>query len=88
MSSSTMSCAHIDNTFGPYAKQCRGGFDFTLFFEETILSILPLVIILLITPARIWYMIRRTNKVTGSQLFVLKSVRRSPLSHLAMLFKF
>ena len=72
-----MSCAHIDNTFGPYAKQCRGGFDFTLLFEETILSILPLVILLLVTPGRIWYMTRRTNKVNGSLLSVFKLVRWS-----------
>ncbi|KAL8856229.1 MAG: hypothetical protein Q9178_007146 [Gyalolechia marmorata] len=56
-------CSLIDDTFGPYAKSCRGGFDFTLLFEETILSILPLCLVLVLVPFRAIYLARRTVKV-------------------------
>jgi ATP-binding cassette, subfamily C (CFTR/MRP), member 1 len=37
-----LSCRAADELFGPAVPpQCRGGFDFTLFFEQAILSILP-----------------------------------------------
>ncbi len=40
----TLSCpVSADNVFGPaVAAPCRAGFDFTLLFEETVLTILPL----------------------------------------------
>ncbi|KAI4192890.1 MAG: hypothetical protein LQ346_004105 [Caloplaca aetnensis] len=57
------SCRAIDDTFGPYAGYCRGGFDFTLLFEETLLSILPLCAVLSIAPWRIVYLLPRTVKV-------------------------
>ena len=72
---STTSCARIDDTFGPYAQHCRGGFDFTLFFEETILSILPLALILAVAPFRIYYLFRRSIKVNHSILLASKVVR-------------
>ncbi|GKZ80048.1 hypothetical protein AnigIFM56816_004263 [Aspergillus niger] len=34
-------CEQIDESWGPWAQSCRGGFDFTLTFEDTILIILP-----------------------------------------------
>lgn len=35
----------VEDLFGPVvASSCLGGFDFTLLFEETILSIIPLAI--------------------------------------------
>ena len=68
-------CSVIDNTFGPYAGGCRGGFDFTLLFEETILSLLPLCIILAVVPWRVLYLVRRTTKVDGTMLLPLKLVR-------------
>ena len=67
-------CARIDDTFGPYAHHCRGGFDFTLFFEESVLSILPLVLLLLVAPFRTSYLIRRTVKVNSSIILTLKVV--------------
>lgn len=73
-----VSCARIDDTFGPYAKHCRGGFDFTLFFEESILSIVPLVLLLLIAPVRILYLFRRSIKVNHSFLSICKVVRDHP----------
>ncbi|KAL9030430.1 MAG: hypothetical protein Q9196_001447 [Gyalolechia fulgens] len=57
------SCLVVDDTFGPYAGSCRGGFDFTLLFEESILSILPLCLLLIIVPFRVVYLLRRRIKV-------------------------
>ena len=69
------SCKQVDDTFGPHAKSCRGGFDFTLLFEESILSILPLGLLLLVVPFRISYLFRRTIKVDPSSWLAAKLVR-------------
>ena len=71
---STTSCKEIDDTFGPYARQCRGGFDFTLLFEESILSILPLVLLLGIIPLRVLFLVRKSRKVQSSLLLPIKLV--------------
>ena len=76
-----MSCTFLDDSFGPYAEHCRGGFDFTLLFQESILSILPLVLLIGIAPLRIVYLIRRSIKVeTGFELpsKLVRSFVRSP----------
>lgn len=41
-----------DNGFGPQVNHCRGGFDFTLLFEECFFSIVPSVLLLLALPIR------------------------------------
>jgi ATP-binding cassette subfamily C (CFTR/MRP) protein 1 len=71
---SSISCSDIDDSFGPHAATCRGGFDFTLLFEESILSILPLSLILIVTPFRLWYLFKRPTKVFWSPLLPLKLV--------------
>ena len=72
---SQMSCKLVDDTFGPYAGHCRGGFDFTLLFEESILSIVPLVLLIGVIPLRILYLIRRSVKVERGFLLPTKLVR-------------
>lgn len=74
MASHNLSCAQIDDTFGPYALYCRGYFDFTLFFEETILTVLPLGLLFLFTPFRIIYLFKRQKKVVEGPLIHLKLV--------------
>ncbi|KAJ5893959.1 hypothetical protein N7495_005650 [Penicillium taxi] len=64
--SSGPSCRDIDNTFGAYASHCRGGFDFTLLFEESIFEILPITLIIIITPIRLWQLSQERRKVVGS----------------------
>lgn len=71
-----MSCRQIDDNFGPYAGRCRGGFDFTLFFEEAILSILPTLLLLAVIPFRVLYLYKREIKVEQSLLSLAKPVRR------------
>lgn len=72
---SQISCKFVDDTFGPYAGFCRGGFDFTLLFEESILSIVPLVLLIGVIPLRLLYLIRRSPKVEGGFLLPSKLVR-------------
>ncbi|KAK4133595.1 P-loop containing nucleoside triphosphate hydrolase protein [Trichocladium antarcticum] len=60
-------CPRLDNTFGPHAGDCRGGFDFTLLFEETILTLLPLSLVLLALPSRLSFLLRRANKTDGDK---------------------
>jgi ATP-binding cassette subfamily C (CFTR/MRP) protein 1 len=74
-SNPAMSCTLVDNTFGPWAgEHCRGGFDFTLLFEEAILSVTPLVLILCVAPFRIFYLWRKQTKVSKSLLLPAKLV--------------
>lgn len=45
---STNDCREVDETFGPsVGPDCRGGFDFTLTFESSILSVAPSIIFLI-----------------------------------------
>ncbi|KUJ06202.1 P-loop containing nucleoside triphosphate hydrolase protein [Mollisia scopiformis] len=60
------SCNSIDRTFGPPAKGCRGGFDFTLLFEEIFLSLIPMVLVIIVTFFRLPYLFRRQTKVVWS----------------------
>ncbi|KAF9765372.1 hypothetical protein IL306_002343 [Fusarium sp. DS 682] len=54
-----MGLISCDDSFGPYASGCRGGFDLTLLFEETILVIPITVLLLLTAPCRIVYLVRK-----------------------------
>jgi len=71
-------CTRLDDTFGPHAANCRGGFDFTLQFEETILSLSPLAILLIIAPLRIFYLFKKEKKVIHSPVLSLKLVCLPP----------
>ncbi|KAF4342275.1 multidrug resistance [Fusarium beomiforme] len=70
-----MAISSCDDSFGPYARDCRGGFDFTLLFEETIL-ILPITAVLLIAaPCRIAFLLRKNKvKVNTSYLLYCKII--------------
>jgi hypothetical protein len=63
--SSLSPCARLDDSFGPHAGDCRGGFDFTLLFEETILTLLPQGLVLLVLPPLVWFLLKRTKKVVA-----------------------
>lgn len=65
-----------DDSFGPWAgTTCRGGFDFTLLFEETILSILLSSLFLLAAPSPLVRLVREPVKVRSSPLNWCKKVR-------------
>jgi hypothetical protein len=67
-------CHDLDNTLRIDAGSCRGGFDFSLLFEETILRILPIILMLIIIPVRLWHLSQRRQKVVGSWLVLIKLV--------------
>ncbi|TVY85161.1 ABC transporter [Lachnellula suecica] len=63
-SQASTECSLADRTFGPAtSSSCHGGFDFTLLFEEAILSILPLAVLLVLAPFRLFYLLSRETKV-------------------------
>ncbi|KAL4924344.1 putative ABC multidrug transporter [Aspergillus undulatus] len=66
-------CQQADNSIRPVPSFCRGGFDFSLLFEEVILGILPLAIIALILPWRVWHLLQKPRKVVPSTLEYAKS---------------
>jgi hypothetical protein len=54
-------CLAQDNTFGPWAgSSCRGGFDFTRLFEESVLSVALLSAFICLLPFR-WLFILHTR---------------------------
>jgi hypothetical protein len=61
-----------------WAGSCRGGFDFTLLFEETILQILPIALILILVPFRIVQLSQKRLKVVDSWLLLTKLVSSFP----------
>ncbi|OBT74156.1 hypothetical protein VF21_06257 [Pseudogymnoascus sp. 05NY08] len=65
----------VEDTFGPIvAWPCLGGFDFTLLFEEAILTILPLGIASIWALLRIRVLRQQTSKVRSSWLLPLKMI--------------
>ena len=71
---SSISCPpSADNVFGPAVSQhCRGGFDFTLLFEQSILSLAPSLVLLVCSLLRISQLFQTTVKVLPSQLHLVK----------------
>ncbi len=67
----------VDRTFGPWAGNCRGGFDFTLLFEDAILNILPLGLVLILAALRLSHLRQRQKKVVRSQMLHIKLVNTS-----------
>jgi hypothetical protein len=65
----------VDDSFGPWAGECRGGFDFTLLFEESILAIPVSCIFLLVLPFRMLQLAGTEKKVKSSALRLYKAVR-------------
>jgi hypothetical protein len=63
-----------DQIFGPAVSGCRDDFDFTLLFEQSILSIGPSALLLLITPLRILHLARRNVKTVPSPIDAAKLV--------------
>ncbi|KAI0124180.1 P-loop containing nucleoside triphosphate hydrolase protein [Xylariales sp. AK1849] len=63
-----------DDSFGPSVKSpdCRGGFDFTILFEESVLAILPAACFLLLTPFRALRLLRRRIRVRRNGLYICK----------------
>ncbi|KAL7790898.1 P-loop containing nucleoside triphosphate hydrolase protein [Trichoderma ceciliae] len=68
-----------DGFFGPgvWADGCRGGFDFTLSFEESILSVLPSALFLLFSIPRAIYLLRTPDKAKRRSAYTPKLIASS-----------
>jgi len=65
----------VDDSFGPWAgPNCRRGFDFTLLFEEAVLSIPISVLFLLVLPCQIRQLVKSDVKVVPSCFGLYKHV--------------
>ncbi|KAK6833489.1 hypothetical protein PG987_008183 [Apiospora arundinis] len=71
--SSALSCTPaVDDVFGPAVAECARTFDFTFLFEETILSILPSAVFLILGTIRIVTLFTRKSRVGG---VILRSIK-------------
>lgn len=75
MSSNLSSVQSSLDDFGPVEA---GDFDFTPLFEDTLLSLIPSLILLSLLPFRLYTLNNRTRKVTGGSLHSSKLVSRCP----------
>ncbi|EAA65334.1 hypothetical protein AN0015.2 [Aspergillus nidulans FGSC A4] len=66
-------CAIIDDSWRVHARSCRGGFDFTLLFEELALCILPIAFVITLSPIRIYTLLQTDSKVGPSKRPILKT---------------
>lgn len=78
----------MNNAFGPVVLRanCRSGFDFTLMFEETVLSIVPSTILLILVPFRLFRLYKSSTKVVHNIASYMKIVimpQPSPLYYIA-----
>lgn len=72
---SASACIRADNTFGPTTKElCRGGFDFTLLFEQSFLSLVPSILLILALPFRLVRLLHTDIKTVPSYLYKCKLV--------------
>ncbi|KAK3386815.1 ABC transporter [Podospora didyma] len=61
-----------DANFGPaVSSSCRGGFDFTITFENIVFSLIPSCLFVALAIARLWYLARRNSVVSGGSWFLL-----------------
>lgn len=58
--------ASCDSWFGPLVYDCNGRFDFTLLFEQSILTIAPSATLLLAAPVRIHHVHKQSRKLRPS----------------------
>jgi hypothetical protein len=72
------SCAiAVEDVFGPIVSpECLEGFDFTLLFEESILAIPILGLLVLLSVPRMGYLLRSPHKAHGGLLHLTKLVNR------------
>ncbi|KAH8425873.1 putative ABC multidrug transporter [Aspergillus melleus] len=68
----SLPCQQADNSLRVPVLGCRGDFDFPLLFEEIILEVLPLGILLIASPFRLWFLSQKPRKVTGSWVLWFK----------------
>jgi hypothetical protein len=74
MNSSYLCPLGADDRFGPTVVGCRDDFDFTLLFEQSILSLGPSVVLLIVSFPRIIQLYRCRMKTVTTPLRICKPV--------------
>lgn len=75
-----------DDTLGPFVRGCRDDFDFTLFFEHVILSIVPATIFIIAASARFLHLLGKKKVATAYRFQWLKIVSRPARALCPVLF--
>lgn len=68
-----------DDDFGPFVRGCRDDFDFTVLFEDTILSIAPSILALLFSVGRLIHLYKKPQLLLARTLQLSKLVGRTLL---------
>lgn len=67
--------SYADDEFGPIiSRACHRGFDFTLLFEQSVLSIGPSALLLLLFPIRVWTLYGASKKTGPNYTRAVKIV--------------
>ncbi|KAJ5085777.1 P-loop containing nucleoside triphosphate hydrolase protein [Penicillium argentinense] len=76
MSHAWLPCSAADQDhFGPTVdKSCHHGFDFTLLFEETVLTLLPIILVWIAGSIRVWTLRHVSGKANRSWLYTAKEI--------------
>jgi hypothetical protein len=75
-----MDCVAADATWGPWAgASCRGGLDFTVTFEESILIILPTALLIIAAALQVAFLFGRPRQAVNGILLPMKQVSHDPL---------
>lgn len=76
MNNASIACpASADADFGPIVNpKCRQGFDFTLLFEQVFFVVAPQALLVLVTPLRVWQLLRAPVRVKPCHLGPIKLV--------------
>ena len=72
---------HVEQVFGPQVDGCLQNFDFTLLFEETVLSIPASSVFLLLLIPRLFILSRTSVKARKGLLYYVKLVSISISQH-------
>jgi ATP-binding cassette subfamily C (CFTR/MRP) protein 1 len=75
-----MNCSLLgpDDVFGPVVLGCRGDFDFTLLFEQSMLTTVPSTMLLIAVPIKILQLYGASVKIQSTPLSQIKLVNKNP----------
>jgi len=68
---------NLDDSFGPTVNSCRRRFDFTLTFEQIILTSVPAAIFISMFMPRVWHLRRQDRKVISTPHLNLRTVMKA-----------
>ena len=85
MKASSICTSNADDFFGPRVEACRRQFDFTLLFEQSVLSIAPSALFICLISLRVAQLYRVDRKTLSNTLRNVKLVTKSSKYHTGLL---